>query len=145
MKSSAEPASDHAPFLGWWRLVSCEVEFRVSGQRKPMYDSPACGFLVFDTTGRMMTVIEPLKHEVLEDNRKPREARRGMAYTGRYHIEGSQWRTEVDASLIGWTGSVQERSFTIESGRLHVCSNWCVSPLHGDEVVRARLVWERCR
>lgn len=109
-----------------------------------MYDTPAQGFLVFDATGRMMTVIEVLEHGCTAKEQDGRDAERGLAYTGRYRTEGNAWRTEVDAaSLTGWTGSVQERSFLIESGRLHVCSAWCVSPLHGGEIVRARLVWKR--
>ena len=128
--------SKHVALLGWWELVSCEVEFQASAERVLMYDTPAHGFLVFEPGGRMMALVEAR----YSDARAPR----GMAYTGRYRVNGNQWLTDVDAACgMEWTGSIQERFFEIESDRLHVCSAWCVSRHHGGETVRAWLVWKR--
>ena len=136
--------SSGASLLGWWQLVSCEIELQASDTREPMYDAPAHGYLVFAPDGRMMTVIGVLQNGAHADPGTWPNASRGVAYTGRYRVEGNRWLTEVDVdSLPGWTGSIQERSFLIETDRLHVCSAWCVSPLHGNQVVRARVVWKR--
>jgi hypothetical protein len=132
--------SEHAALLGWWQLVSCEIELQSSGQRRPMYDAPACGYIVFAPDGRMMTVVEVLDRHPTHNT----PASHGMAYTGRYQVTGDQWLTQVDAaSHVEWTGTLQERSFRIESDRLHVCSSWCQSPLHGGQTVRAWLIWKR--
>jgi hypothetical protein len=139
-----EARSELAPLLGWWKLVSCEVELQATGSHEPMYDTPAHGYLVFAPEGRMMTVIEAAHRTADARHREYVDGQRGTAYTGSYRVSGDQWFTQVDAaSLVGWTGTLQERSFRIVSGRLHVCSAWCVSPLHGGQTVRARLVWER--
>jgi hypothetical protein len=125
--------TDATSLLGWWQLVSCEVEYQASGERQSLYGAPARGYILFAPEGRMMTVIEA-----------DPPASRSMGYTGRYEVNGDQWRTHVDvASGIEWAGSVQERFFHFESGLLHVCSAWCASPLHQDEIIRARLVWQR--
>ena len=109
-----------------------------------MYDAPAQGYIVFSPEGRMMTVVEAERRQTPAGDREPAQGYRGMAYTGRYRVTGDQWLTDVDAaSIVGWTGSIQERTFRIESGRLHVCSAWCVSPLHGSRTVRAWLIWKR--
>ncbi len=144
MNSPTESPSQLAQLLGWWQLVSCEVELQESGSRAPMYDSPACGYIVFAPDGRMMTVIEAVDRDPhFADGERP-PAWHGMAYTGRYRVAGNRWLTDVDAaSIAGWKGTVQERSFRIESDRLHVCSDWCLSPQHGGQTVRARLVWKR--
>src|SRR5689334_20432493 len=94
MRLPMEARSEPAALLGWWQLVSCEVELRASGQRRPMYDAPARGYIVFAPDGRMMTVVEVL-HRRSNDNMP---ASRGMAYTGRYQVTGDQWLTQVDAA-----------------------------------------------
>jgi hypothetical protein len=144
MSSVRETAIGYGPLVGWWELVSCEVQFQASGSRAPMYDAPARGLIVFGQDGRVMTVIEVEQDTPRPDHLHRLPASRGMAYTGRYRVDGDRWLTEVDAALIeGWTGSIQERWFRVEADCLHVCSAWCVSPLHADQVVRAWLQWKR--
>jgi hypothetical protein len=144
MSSAIKARSEPVSLPGWWQLVSSEVEFQKSGRRVPMYDRPARGYIVFAAEGRMMVVVEVRDDEAPAAGRTPVPGDRGMAYTGRYQVEGSRWVTQVDAaSLPGWTGSVQERTFHIDGNQLHVCASWCISPLHGGQTVRAWLVWER--
>ncbi len=141
MTAAIEARTEQAPLLGWWQLVSCEVEFQASGHRAPMYDTPTNGFLVFASDGRVMTVVEALRRD--EPARDP-ESAHGMAYAGRYRVEGQHWLTEIDAACnVGWRGAIQERWFRIESDRLHVRSGWCVSPPHGGATIRVWLVWQR--
>jgi hypothetical protein len=141
MTSPIEAPIEQAPLLGWWELVSCEVEFQTSGRRAPMYETPTNGFLVFAPEGRVMTVVETLR---LPEPAPDPERAHGMAYTGRYRVAGDRWLTEVDAACnVGWRGAIQERWFRIESDRLHVRSAWCVSPPHGGATIRVWLVWKR--
>jgi hypothetical protein len=143
MHSTINSSCARAPLIGWWQLVSCEVEYRDSGIRAPMYEYPAHGYIVFTPEGRMMTVIEVVRDNPSDPSRED-SGFLGAAYTGRYFVNGSQWQTQVDAaSIAGWTGSLQERSFRIESDRLFIISDWCLSPLHGGQTVRAWLVWKR--
>ncbi len=139
-----EARSEPAPLLGWWQLVSCEVEFQASGRREPMYGTSAHGYIVFAPEGRLMTVIEAADPSPPTRDREDTPGQRGVAYAGSYRVEGNHWFTHIEAaSIVDWTGTVQERSFRIELGRLHVCSGWTLSPLHGGQSVRAWLVWER--
>jgi hypothetical protein len=123
--------SDLAHLLGWWQLVTCDVEFRDSGCREPMFSAPAQGHIVFTADGRMMTVIQS-------------EGSGVVAYSGRYQLEADRWITQVDvASIPGWTGTAQARSFRIDAGQLHVSSDWLASPRHGGRTIRPRIVWKR--
>lgn len=147
MEPSHQPARERprTELLGWWRLVSCDVEFRDSGSREPMYQSQARGYIVFCPTGRMMTVIEAAGRTPPETELEHVAAMRSMAaYTGTYRVQGNDWVTLVDAAWnAGWTGTEQHRSFHLSEGQLHVVSDWYSSPLHGGRVVRALLNWER--
>jgi hypothetical protein len=144
MNSPPETPTDPSRLLGTWQLLSSEVELQDCGDRIPMYESPAVGYLLFAPDGRMMTVVEVPPDRPRAGEREQIHGYRGMAYTGRYRVHGNQWLTDVDvASIPGWSGSLQQRSFHLESDRLHVCSDWCVSPLHGGRTVRAWLIWQR--
>jgi hypothetical protein len=147
MTFQAKAASECAPtqLLGWWRLLSCDVEFQDSGVREPMYGVPAHGYIVFGPEGRMMTVVaaaQPQTQRTQDERAAPLHSM--AAYAGSYRIEAERWVTSVDVAWSAdWTGTEQERSFRIESDRLHVVSPRYSSPLHDGRVVRACLVWTR--
>lgn len=149
MEPSHQPARERTgtELLGWWRLVSCDVEFHDSGAREPMYHTPARGYIVFSPSGRMMTVIEAEGRPPPETDTDHVAAMRSMAaYTGTYRVHADRWVTQVDVSWnAGWTGTEQHRSFHLSAGRLHVLSPWYGSPLHGGRMVRALLIWSRDR
>jgi hypothetical protein len=133
------------PLVGWWRLLSCEIEFRDSGRREPMYATDARGYIYFGAEGRMITVIEATGRERPTDRNGFADAfLASAAYTGRYRLDGDRWTTRVDVAWNPWwTDTDQERMFRLESGQLHVESAWYSSPMHANQWVRACLSWTR--
>jgi len=139
------PESDAQALFGTWELASAEIEYQDSGERNPMYSAPAVGFLLFNSDFYMLTVVEVrLARTTAPKLSPPPPGAHGMAYAGRWRLAGEELYIAVDAaSLEGWTGSVQRRSVRVECGRLFLHSDWCQSPLHGNRIVRAWLVWQR--
>lgn len=131
--------------LGWWRLISSEIELRGSAVREPMYRTPPCGYLYFSDEGRMITVIEATGRARPGTQSELADAFLSTAaYTGKYCIEADRWTTHVDAAWTPWwTGTDQERSFRLESSWLHVVSAWYASPMHEGRMARACLTWMR--
>ena len=138
-------ATTLSSLLGWWQLISCDIEFQASGRLQPIYGTPASGYIYFDANGQMMTVIEALGPDPRIPIVEAEQSRRGMAYAGSFQLMGNQWVTQVDAACnVGWTGTVQRRWFRVEGDHLLVHSDWGGSPQHSADSIRARLVWKRC-
>ena len=138
--SYADPA--WSALQGTWTLDSSEIEIEGSGECRPMYQAPAVGFIVFGSDCRIAVVVEVCRPAGLNTSQTPGYA--GMAYTGVGRVRDGALQIAIDAaSLDGWRGTVQNRLVRIESGRLYLTSTWVRSPLHDDQVVRARLVWRR--
>jgi hypothetical protein len=142
---TSQPHADAQPLIGWWRLVSCDVEFRDSHTSASMYKAPVQGYLVFSPDGRMMAFAAARPQGIPVSDKECADAYRCLTvYSGTYRVEGDKWVTDVDAAWYeGWIGTGQERMFRIESGQLKVTSQWYSSPLHGNAVVRAHLLWAR--
>src|ERR1700722_13239321 len=118
--------------LGTWKLDSSEIEIEGSGERRPMYQAPAVGFIVFASDHRIAVVVEVYRPAGLNISQTP--GHDGMAYTGLGRLRDGTLQIEIDAaSLDGWRGTVQKRLIRIESDRLYITSTWVRSPLHGDE------------
>ena len=70
----------------------------------------------------------------------------GLAFTGRYRVEGSKWITRVDGAWNAeWVGTDQERSFTLTGDQLNVITQWNPNPLYAGRVARGHLAFERER
>ena len=53
-----------------------------------------------------------------------------VAYTGRYRVEDDRFITKVDASWNeAWTGTEQERFYTLDGDKLEVRTAWMPNPL----------------
>ncbi len=141
------PLPGSASLLGWWRIVSNDVEFHSDGRREPMFGTAPRGYLIFTADGRMMTYVEAVgRTEPTTDSECARAYRSMCAYSGTFHVEGSKWITAVDMSWnSAWAGTQQARHFWLDrdQDRLHVASDWYSSPLHAGQLTRAHLVWER--
>jgi hypothetical protein len=137
--------SESERLLGWWTLMSNDIEFRNDGSREPMFGVQSCGYLIFTAEQRMMTCIEAVGRVMPRTDAEFVQAFRSTcAYSGLYRIEGDRWITTIDACWNpGWSGTIQERYFRINADHLYVTSTWYVSPLHGNREVRALIAWKR--
>lgn len=142
-------ADDRAKLAGIWRLVSFDLEFQQSGERRPALGGKrSSGYLIFTPEGRMMTLITG-------EGRKPgstTEERAALlssmlSYTGMYRIEGDRFITKVDHSWIeSWNGTDQVRFYKVAGDRLDIISAWTVATtLPERPTVRGILTWERVR
>jgi hypothetical protein len=138
-------ADDREKLIGIWQLVSWEVEFQDTGERRAVYGANPLGYLILTPEGRMMAVVEG-------DGRKTphTEAERAtafqtmIAYSGTYRVEGDRWITKVDATWNpAWRGTDQARFFKFEGDRLSVLSIWQPQVNFGGRVGRGILSWQR--
>ena len=138
-------ADERAKLIGIWKLVSWELEFQDTGERRAVYGAHPTGYLILTGEGRMMAVVEG------EGRKRPQtEAERAsafqtmIAYSGTYRVEGDRWITKVDATWNpAWRGIDQARFFKVEGDRLSVISIWQPQVNLGGKVGRGILSWER--
>ena len=76
-------AQDREKLLGTWKLVSFEMEYQASGERKFVYGKEPKGYVVFTPEGRMMTVITGEgRNPAKTDEDRAALLRTMIAYTG---------------------------------------------------------------
>jgi Lipocalin-like domain len=145
MLSQASVADDRDRITGLWKLVSFDVEYQDTNERKPTYGAKPGGYLVILAEGRMMAVITAEGRKVPKTDEDRLAALRTMlAYSGRYRIEGDKWITKVDVAWNeAWTGTEQTRTFRFDGPRLQVLSPWQPSANEPGRTIRGILVWER--
>ncbi len=141
-------ADDSAKTRGIWKLVSYEMEFQASGERRPALGKNPTGYMIVTSEGRMMTFIEG-------EGRKPPQTdqdrialyRSMMAYTGVSRFEGDKFITKVDASWNpAWAGTEQVRFFKFEGDRLHIITAWAPNTLFpGTPMTRGLVTWGRAK
>ena len=139
---------DRAKCLGVWKLVSYDMEFQNTSERRPAMGKNPTGYAIYTSEGRMMTFIEG-------EGRKPPQTdedrialyRSMMAYTGVYRFDGEKFITKVDASWNpAWTGTDQVRFFKFEGDRLHIITAWAPNTLFpGNPMTRGFVTWERTK
>ena len=143
----AQPVvADESPnVMGVWKLVSYDLEFQDSGERRAVFGQSPKGYIIFTSEGRMMAYLEAEKRKPPKtDEERVAAFRSIIAYTGKYRLEGNRWITKVDGSWnVTWTGTDQERVFTFEGDQLHVISQWNPALAYDNRMVRGILVWER--
>jgi Lipocalin-like domain len=141
-------AQDREKLVGIWKLVSYDVEFQATGERKPMYGKNPTGYLIFASEGRMMGLITAGGRKPGEtDQDRAALSRTMIAYTGTYHVEADKFTTKVDASWNeSWTGTNQVRFYKLDGNRLDIIAAWAPSGnLEGRPIVRGILTWERAK
>ena len=146
--SLAQPvsANDHSKMLGVWRLVSYDLEFQDTGERRPVFGKKPVGYIIFTPEGRMMAYLEAENRKAPQNAEEQAAAYRTLhAYSGKYRLEGDKWVTKVDAAWnVSWVGTDQERFYKFDGKQLHVISQWLPGgPQFGGRTVRGFLAWER--
>jgi len=134
-----------ARIVGSWRLVSYELEFQDGGERLFPLGAHPNGYLVFGPDGRMMAYLEAAGRTApRSDEERSAAYRTLLAYTGRYRVDGDKWITKVDGAWnVGWSGTDQERFFTLDGDRLSVIAQWNPNPLYCGRMTRGHLTFER--
>jgi hypothetical protein len=85
---TAQKSTDgRAPIVGSWRVMSYELEFQDSSERRfPLGPQPN-GYLVFGADGRMMAYLEADARKAPQtDEERAAAYRTMMAYTGKYRV-----------------------------------------------------------
>jgi hypothetical protein len=138
-------ADEGSKVLGVWKLVSYDLEFQDSGERRAVFGKSPKGYIIFTPEGRMMAYLEAeTRQPPKTDEERIAAFRSIIAYTGKYRLDGDRWITKVDASWnVTWIGTDQERVFKFEGEQLHVISQWNRALAYDNRMVRGILVWER--
>jgi len=144
----AQPASagDRSKMLGVWRLVSYDLEFQDTGERRPFFGKKPVGYIIFTPEGRMMAYLEAETRKAPQTPEEQAAAYRTLqAYSGKYRLEGDKWITKVDAAWnVSWVGTDQERFYKFDGKQLHVITQWVRGTATVDNrMVRGVLTWER--
>jgi len=147
LASCASLSGDRAQIVGSWKVVSFDVEFQDSGERRAIYGKSPRGYIVFTPEGRTMSYLEAETRKApTTDEERVGAFRTMLAYTGKYRIEGDKFTTSVDGAWnVAWVGTDQVRTFKLEGNRLEIVTQWNPAPMYNNRVTRGVLVWERER
>lgn len=138
-------ADARSRIVGSWRILSYELEFQDSRDRRLTLGAHPNGYLVFGADGRMMAYLEGDGRKTPRTDEERAAAYRALiAYTGKYRVQGDKWTTKVDGAWnVEWTGTDQERSFTLDGDRLTVLAQWNRNPFYDGRMTRGHLTFER--
>ena len=116
---------------GSWRRVSFETELQETKERTQPWGADPNGSLIFGADERMMVLLTAKVREPGNTDEKLAALFRTIvAYTGRYRVEDDRFITKVDASWNeAWTGTEQERFYTLDGDKLEVRTAWMPNPL----------------
>lgn len=140
------------PFVGTWKLVSCNAHRR-NGQVLPIYGPNPEGRLFYDAAGNMSVHIMQPGRPAFRNPFKFRATEHEMrtAYQG-YEAYFSTFEVDWDRGVINhkvlgglfpnWTGTIQARYYRFEGpNRLILSTEPVGRPQNGRTVVT--LIWER--
>jgi hypothetical protein len=139
--SGAGPTTAGASLVGTWRLVDNLQQSVENGEQEYPRGRNPLGFLTYTSDGRFHVLNVP------GDRRKPagvsptdEEALalfKGLtAYAGRYSVGDGIVTHHVEISWNeSWTGTDQERRFTLESDRLTIVNGPILSPWDGKRII----------
>jgi hypothetical protein len=136
------------PFVGAWRLVSCELR-SADGQVSYPLGQDALGYIMYSDDGYMSVAFMGANRpqfasgHILGGTAEEKVAAHDtyQSYCGRYEIQGDRVVHHIEVSSFpNWTGVDQERCFTLEGNRL---SPSTPSFLVAGMQQAAHLIWER--
>ena len=148
MAASSTLAQNRPAVVGTWKLLSYELEFQDTGERRPGLGPRPSGYVIFTPGGRIMVFLQADGRKGATTEAERAEAFRTLnAYTGKYRLEGNTWITSVDAAWIPeWVGNEQRRFFTLkDDDHLTVLAQWKSNPNFGGRMTRGHLTFERER
>jgi hypothetical protein len=145
LSSCASVPDDRSRIVGSWKIVSFDIEFKDSGERRAIYGKSPKGYIIFTAEGRTMSYLEAETRKAPNTDEERAAAFRTMlAYTGKYRIEGDRFTTSVDGAWnVAWVGTDQARTFKLDGNRLEIVTQWNPAPLYNNRMTRGVLVCER--
>jgi hypothetical protein len=137
--------ADDARIVGSWKAVSLIYEDPQTKEQILPFGLHPNGRMVILANGVWIVIA------TAQDRKPPQtEAERAAAlatmtsYTGRYHFEGAQIVTHVEASWQeGQVGTDVVRTYQIDGDRLILTSPAVPNPNLGNKVVRSIVTWQR--
>jgi hypothetical protein len=147
LSSCASIPDDRSRIIGTWKIVSFDIEFQDSGERRAIYGKSPKGYIIFTPEGRTMSYLEAETRKAPQtDEERVAAFRTMLAYTGKYRIEGDKFTTSVDGAWnVAWVGTDQARTFKLDGNRLEIVTQWNPAPIFNNRVTRGVLLWERER
>src|SRR3982074_1800286 len=92
-------ADDRSAIIGTWKIITFEVEFQDTGERRAVFGKIPKGYIIFTPEGRTMSYLEAESRKAPKtDEERAAAFRTIIAYTGKYRIEGERFITSVDGS-----------------------------------------------
>jgi hypothetical protein len=140
-------ADDAANLVGTWKLVSLEIEFQDTGERRQPYGKNPIGYTIFTPEGRVMTVIEGEGRKAPQtDEDRAGLLRTMFAYSGRYRVQADKWTTAFDVAWNpAWTATEQTWSYKVEGERLLVTTPWAPAPNFPGKTTRGIVAYTRVK
>lgn len=146
---SPVPAQDAAAALvSTWRLVGHLQELVETGEKSHPRGPDPQGFLTYTADGRFnvfnLPRNRPKPKGLAPTDEEALALFRGLtAYAGRYSVTGSKVIHHVDISWNEtWTGTDQERRFTLDGDMLTIVNGPIFSPWDGKRII-ATMTWQR--
>ena len=136
------------PFVGTWRLVSCELR-KMDGHASYPFGLAPVGYIMYNEDGYMSVVIMSanrpkfavgdIRGGTIEE--KVAAADTYISYCGRYEIQGDNVIHHIEVSFFpNWIGVDQERIFEFDGDKLSLST----PPFQIEGVQQtAHLIWER--
>jgi hypothetical protein len=140
------------PFVGTWKLISCDA-YRRNGQVQPLYGPEPQGRLVYDADGNMSVQVTRADRPLFAAGQKrrgaPDELRAAYqgyeAYFSTYEVDEARGivNHHVQGGLFpNWVGTNQARYFRFEGPNRLVLSTAPVGSAPTRQTI-VTLVWER--
>ena len=136
------------PFVGTWRLESCEFR-SVDGHVTHPLGLDAIGYILYSEDGYMSVTLMPANRTRFADGdvsggtdeEKIASAETYVAYCGTYEIQGKTVVHHIEASFFpNWIGTDQVRSFELDGDRLTLSTP---PYLAGGQQQVSLLIWQR--
>ena len=131
--------------VGTWRLKSAYFVAQRSGDRIDLLGPEPFGYAVFESTGRVISLVTSGARGRAALAADPAALHRSMiAYTGRWSIDGDTFVTRVDGAWDpSWVGTDQVRYWEFDGRTLSVRTMPAEHPAFPDEPVIGYVNWEK--
>jgi hypothetical protein len=146
--SASKPHGDASKLISTWRLVDHLQELVETGEKQYPRGRDPKGFLTYTADGRFHVLNVPGERRrpkgVSPTDEEALALFKGLtAYAGRYSVADGKVIHHVEISWNeSWTGTDQERRFTLDGDRLTIVNGPIFSPWDGKRII-ATMTYER--
>jgi len=136
------------PFIGTWRLISCELKNSDGDVNFPMGED-AIGYIMYNYDGYMSVAFMSANRnsfesgDILGGTTEEKEAAIGtyVSYCGKYSVSEEYVTHHIEVSLFpNWIGADQKRKYRFEGNRLILITDPLIVK---GQTVEGLLIWER--